>query len=45
MLTMCKYYGGDKEIVMAHISGLKDMVRLKGIQALHNPLVAQPITL
>lgn len=42
---MCQYYGGDKEIVMAHIKGLKDMVRLKGIQALHNPLVGPPVTL
>jgi hypothetical protein len=42
---MCQYYGGDMEIVMAHINGLKDMVRLKGLQALRNQLVAQPITL
>lgn len=44
-LALLEYYGGDKEIVMAHIKGLKDMVRLKGIQALHNPLVGPPVTL
>lgn len=32
---------------MAHVNGLKEMVRLiqGGIQALHNPLVTQLITL